>query len=176
MHRWPPRLEKEFDPGGDDHRVTADPVELAQQGQAILAMVDVGKQLHADDAVHRVGRQPDIERRAVEGLDPLQQAGRMMGLGMVQHVLGWIRREDHPVAMLGQQRPVATGATGHVEDQSRLAGDLQRMAYQVRHAPQPESRAHPGRTRLTADARVFLVVTPSELQLDGRWGVGRHGG
>jgi hypothetical protein len=72
----------------------------------------------------------------LKGLDPLQQALRVMCAGMIEDVLGRVRREDHPIGMFGQHRPETPHPAGHVEDQPRFTGDLECIAHQTRLTPE----------------------------------------
>jgi hypothetical protein len=95
----------------------------------------------------------------------------MMGAGVIKHVLRRIGRENHPVRMLGQYWPEAPGTTGHIKNQSRFASDLKRVTHQLLFAPERQTPPQATRSRLMADASVFLIVAPGELEFDGGWGL-----
>ncbi|MNN58696.1 hypothetical protein D3C81_1737580 [compost metagenome] len=98
----------------------------------------------------------------------------MVGLGVIEHFLGGIGREDHPVCMLGQHRPEAPGTAGYIEDQARLASHLECAAHQLLVAPERQSPPQAPRSRLKAVAGMFPVVAPGELQFNGGGGLRGH--
>ncbi len=93
---------------------------------------------------------------------------------MVEHVLRRVGRENHPVRVLGQHRPVTPGTARHIQHQARFAGDLERVAHQLLVAPERQAPRQATRSRLKADAGVFLIVAPGELKLDGGRGLRGH--
>ncbi len=94
----------------------------------------------------------------------------MVGAGVIEHVLRRIGRKNHPIRMLGQYRPEAPDTAGYIKNQSRLASDLKRVTHQLLVAPERQTPRQATRSRLQADAGVFLIVAPGELKLDGGWG------
>ncbi|MNI57788.1 hypothetical protein D3C73_1128720 [compost metagenome] len=97
---------------------------------------------------------------------------RMVDWGMFKDPLGRIHRQDHPVRPLAQHRPEAPDAASHIENQARLASDLERPAHQLLVTPERQPLSQVLRLRLQADAGVLLVILPGELELDGGGGLG----
>jgi hypothetical protein len=98
----------------------------------------------------------------------------MVGAGMIEYVLRRVGRENHPVCMLGQYRPVAPDTAGHIKNQPRFAGSLERIAHQLLVTPERQPPGQATGSRLKTDAGVLLIVAPGDLKLDGGWGLSRH--
>lgn len=103
--------------------------------------------------------------------DARQQAGGMVGLCVIEHGLRRVAGQDHPIAMLGQNRPETPGSASQIQDQSRLARNLERPAHQAPLAPQHEPAGKPLGLYLQANLRMLAVKLLGELMLyrGGRW-------
>jgi hypothetical protein len=93
---------------------------------------------------------------------------------MIEHVLRRIGRQDHPVCVFGQHRPETSGPASDVKNQPRLASHFERVTHQLLVTPERQAPGKTSRVRLLTDARVFLVVAPGELKLDGGWRLRGH--
>ena len=143
-------------------------MKLLQQRLAPFAAGHVAKQFQTENAIYRVRRQADGKRRALKGLDPLEQRRRVMGAGVVEHVLGVIRGEDDPVDVFGQHRPEPPRTAGQVEDQTGLAGHLEGIAHQPPVTPRRQTLTQPRRARIAADPGVLTITAFGVFNLDGR--------
>ena len=92
-------------------------MKFAQDGQTVLAGLNMMQQADAEDAVHCVSAQVDSESRRLKAVDARHDLGRLFGERGGQHILGIVGSHDDPIGAFAEYSPESPSTARQVEHQ-----------------------------------------------------------